>query len=75
MSQDAQVALKKVLEADPPYGAKVTFETNKAGPGWSAPPLAPWLETAAKAASNEFYGKEPVYYGMLYIYKLIGFWL
>src|SRR5262249_3643837 len=32
--------LKALLEAEPPYGAKVTFELEKAGSGWNAPPLA-----------------------------------
>jgi acetylornithine deacetylase/succinyl-diaminopimelate desuccinylase-like protein len=30
-------ALKEFLEKDPPYGAKVTFEFDKAGSGWDAP--------------------------------------
>ena len=33
-------------------------------PGWDAPPLAPWLEAAADAASREFYGKEACYWGI-----------
>ena len=28
-------ALKALLEAEPPYGAKVTFELEKPGTGWS----------------------------------------
>src|SRR3546814_14674908 len=39
-------ALKKLLESDPPYGAKVTFELEKAGSGWNAPPLSKWPENA-----------------------------
>lgn len=59
----AQAALKAVLEADPPYGAKVEFDSSKAGPGWESPALAPWLEAAAAKASNAYYSKPPVYYG------------
>jgi acetylornithine deacetylase/succinyl-diaminopimelate desuccinylase-like protein len=50
-------ALKEALEKDPPYGAKVTFEGEKASAGWDAPPLAPWLEEATHMASRAFFGK------------------
>ncbi|WP_395808472.1 M20 family metallopeptidase [Archangium minus] len=50
-------ALKQTLEADPPYGAKVTFEGEKASAGWDAPPLETWLEKATHEASNAFFGK------------------
>ncbi|TLY48435.1 MAG: M20/M25/M40 family metallo-hydrolase [Gammaproteobacteria bacterium] len=56
-------ALKKLLETDPPYGAKVTFDLEKAGSGWNAPALAPWLEQAVDAASREFFGPAPAYMG------------
>ena len=48
----AAQALKRLLEADPPYGAKVTMELEKSGSGWNAPQLAPWLEGAVDAAST-----------------------
>ncbi len=57
---DADVALnalKDTLESNPPYGAKVTFEGEKASAGWDAPPLAPWLEKATDAASKAFFGR------------------
>ena len=53
----ATAALKGALEKDPPYGAKVSFEAEKASTGWDAPPLAPWLEAATNAASETFFGK------------------
>jgi acetylornithine deacetylase/succinyl-diaminopimelate desuccinylase-like protein len=59
----AQAALKVTLEADPPYGATVVFDSSKAGPGWESPALAPWLEAAAAKASATYYGKPAVYYG------------
>mgnify|MGYP000069545655 CR=1 FL=1 len=34
------------LESDPPYGARVTISAVESGPGWDAPAVAPWLETA-----------------------------
>ena len=33
--------LKKLLEADAPYNARVTFEPDCAATGWNAPPTAP----------------------------------
>jgi acetylornithine deacetylase/succinyl-diaminopimelate desuccinylase-like protein len=53
----ATAALKKLLESDPPYGAKVTFDADKGSPGWDAPPFAPWLEASMERASKAFYGK------------------
>jgi acetylornithine deacetylase/succinyl-diaminopimelate desuccinylase-like protein len=53
----AQRALKAALETDPPYGAKVTFDGDKASTGWDAPPTAKWLERAVSAASQAYFGK------------------
>lgn len=50
-------ALKTALETDPPYGAEVSFEPDAAQPGWNAPSLAGWLETAVEAASQRYFGK------------------
>jgi acetylornithine deacetylase/succinyl-diaminopimelate desuccinylase-like protein len=61
--QAASVALTKLLEADPPFGARVTA-TASGEPGWNAPPLADWLGGATDAASREFYGKEACYLGI-----------
>jgi acetylornithine deacetylase/succinyl-diaminopimelate desuccinylase-like protein len=49
--------MKSLLEADPPYGATVTFELDEAATGWNAPPEAPWLTRAVNDASLAFYGK------------------
>ncbi len=59
----AGAALKTLLESDPPCGAKVTFDLEKAGSGWNAPALAPWLEQSVDAASREFFGPPPAYMG------------
>lgn len=53
----ATAALKETLEKDPPYGAEVTFDAEKAGTGWDAPALAPWLSAAMNQASETFFGK------------------
>ena len=55
--------LKEILEADPPYGAKVTFEFGQAATGWHAPQTAPWLERAIEAASLAHYGKPAMWMG------------
>ncbi len=55
--------LKNLLEKDPPYGAKVTFQLEKAGSGWNAPALSSWLETSVDEASRTFFGPPPAYMG------------
>lgn len=55
--------LKQLLEADPPYGARVRFDYEKSGSGWNAPAMAAWLENAVGAASRDFFGKPAVYNG------------
>ena len=55
--------LKQLLEADPPYGSSVTFNLEKAGSGWDAPALAPWLEQAVDEASRAFFGPPAAYMG------------
>ena len=53
----ASAALKTLLEAEPPYGAQVTFEVEKAGSGWDAPPLADWLRASVNKASQVAFGR------------------
>ena len=63
---DAAGALARVqalLEADPPYGAKVRFVPGGANAGWDAPALAPWLHAALEEASTTHFGKPPVSMG------------
>ena len=55
----ATAALKALLEADPPYGAKVRFTSDQAANGWSAPATAPWLASAVDTTSRAFYGNAP----------------
>lgn len=59
----AAEALKRLLESDPPYGARVTFEPESAATGWNAPPLSPWLEDAVARASQTYFGRAPAYMG------------
>ena len=49
--------LKKLLESDPPYGAKVTFDAEKGGTGWQAPLMAKWLEKSLEKSSKAYFGR------------------
>jgi acetylornithine deacetylase/succinyl-diaminopimelate desuccinylase-like protein len=59
----ATAKLKQVLEADPPYGARVTFEPDQGANGWNAPETVPWLRTAIDEASRHYFGREAAYKG------------
>lgn len=63
---DAKAATETVralLEAEPPYGAKVTFAGQVGSSGWNAPPLAPWLGAALDKASHAAFGAPPAFIG------------
>ena len=55
--------IRDLLENDPPYGARVTFEAEKGGAGWMAPEIAPWLEESVERASQTFFGREAMTFG------------
>ena len=48
--------LKKLLEDNALYQAKVTFESNGGASGWNAPATVPWFEQALNDASQNFFG-------------------
>ena len=57
--------LKEILEADPPYGARVTLETyGEGGSGWDAPATSPWLLESVDRASTTYFGKPAVFHGL-----------
>jgi acetylornithine deacetylase/succinyl-diaminopimelate desuccinylase-like protein len=62
-AESAARQLKAILEADPPYGARVTFQTGHSGTGWHAPQSAAWLEKAIESASQAHYGKPAMWMG------------
>lgn len=62
-AQEAAATLKRVLEADPPYNARVTFSYDQAAQGWNAPALAPWLGAALDTASQANFGRPAAYMG------------
>jgi acetylornithine deacetylase/succinyl-diaminopimelate desuccinylase-like protein len=48
--------VKRLLEDNAPYNARVTFHSDGGASGWDAPALAPWLERAMNEASLAHYG-------------------
>ncbi|MCG8433332.1 MAG: M20/M25/M40 family metallo-hydrolase, partial [Gammaproteobacteria bacterium] len=60
----AAQSIKKALEDNPPYGAKVEFNIESAMGGWDAQPLADWLGASMQTASKNFFGADAAYWGM-----------
>jgi len=63
---DGQLAterLKRLLEADPPYDARVRFDADWGASGWNAPETAPWLARAADDASRAAFGRPAAWIG------------
>ncbi|HEY1798091.1 MAG TPA: M20 family metallopeptidase [Stellaceae bacterium] len=59
----AETIVRGLFEKDPPYGAKITFDSQVASSGWNAPALAPWLEASLARASGSAFGAPPAYMG------------
>jgi acetylornithine deacetylase/succinyl-diaminopimelate desuccinylase-like protein len=55
--------LKRLLEDNAPYQAKVTFEGGSAASGWNAPEAASWFEPALDQASRAHFGAPCGYIG------------
>ena len=56
-------AIAAALQAEPPYGARVTVEEVASDWGFNAPPFAPWLVDAMEAASQAGWGQAARTYG------------
>jgi acetylornithine deacetylase/succinyl-diaminopimelate desuccinylase-like protein len=63
-SAEAAQALKEILEANPPFGAKVNFEIKCNGNGFDAPAYKPEFGKVIEEAASAVYGKSPLYFGM-----------
>jgi acetylornithine deacetylase/succinyl-diaminopimelate desuccinylase-like protein len=65
---DAELAVRRVketLEADPPYGARVTYTSGeRPGSGWNAPSTAGWLLDSVSRASSAHFGAPPMFNGL-----------
>lgn len=59
----AAVAIKSILEADPPYNATVEFAVEETGPGWHAPPLDERIAAIVDSAALEAFGVGAQYHG------------
>jgi acetylornithine deacetylase/succinyl-diaminopimelate desuccinylase-like protein len=53
----------KLLEKDPPYGARIVYEPESNATGWHAPALSTWLEQSLARASETTFGAPPAYMG------------
>ena len=57
--------VKEVLEAEPPYGARVTFSTGeRPGSGWDAPVMADWLRDSVTRAARAYFNAPPMFDGL-----------
>lgn len=56
-AEAASLKMKEILEKDPPYGAHVTFTSEKAASGFAAPELSQWLEKSIQDASTTVFNK------------------
>jgi acetylornithine deacetylase/succinyl-diaminopimelate desuccinylase-like protein len=59
----AATAIQRVLEADAPPFANVTFKAESTMGGWNAPAVAKWLATSIQEASKTHFGKPSMYMG------------
>jgi acetylornithine deacetylase/succinyl-diaminopimelate desuccinylase-like protein len=57
----AAAALKSVLEAEPPYGAKVSFDDIEAARGWNMPDMGDALFRRVVDTAKSMYGHKPAY--------------
>jgi acetylornithine deacetylase/succinyl-diaminopimelate desuccinylase-like protein len=57
--------VKAVLEAAPPYGARVTYSSgDRPGTGWNAPAMAGWLRESVGRASTAQFGAPAMFDGL-----------
>ena len=62
-SAKASDLIHKLLEKDPPYGARIAYEPESHAVGWHAPTLSPWLEQSLARASETVFGAPLAYMG------------
>ena len=62
-AEQAGIKIKNILEANPPYAAKVEFKIQSSTNGWNAPVMAKWLEKAVNKASQDYFNKPALYWG------------
>lgn len=62
-AEQAAVAVKKLLESNPPFGAKVEYHCYESATGWNAPQLDEHLAKSVAQASQDYFGKPAAYMG------------
>jgi acetylornithine deacetylase/succinyl-diaminopimelate desuccinylase-like protein len=62
-SEKVGAVLKAVLEADPPYGAQVTYQVLGVGNGWWGPNMTGRVDEGIRAATKAIFDSAPLYYG------------
>jgi len=63
VAKQAVQVIKKVLEADPPYNARVDFKILETAQGWQAPAATDRFRKAIETASLQYFGREAMYIG------------
>jgi len=56
-------SVRRLLEKDPPYGARIEYEPGPGAPGWNAPASSSWLEQSLERAAEAAFGAPPAYMG------------
>lgn len=56
-------AMKKLLEENPPYGAKVTYTPFSGGKGWCCRPFTPTVDKAITESTKAIFGQPPMILG------------
>ena len=59
-ADEVQEIVKETLEANPPYGAEVTYHTTEPADGFHAPPLHEGVAAALESASVHLTGHPPM---------------
>jgi len=62
-AEKASEKLKQLLESDPPYGARISYEPDWSAYGWHAPKMEVWLEQVVDQASMNYFGKPAMHMG------------
>jgi acetylornithine deacetylase/succinyl-diaminopimelate desuccinylase-like protein len=62
-AEEAARTVKAELERDPPFNARVRFETDTSQTGWCAPEFDVWLADSMNSASQAYFGKPVMYMG------------
>lgn len=62
-ARECAAQLKVLLEKDPPYGAKVSFDIGSADTGWNAPAFTDKTNRELQQVSQTYFGKPAIHYG------------